>query len=142
MKAAERVDISETTLEFILRASGGDMRKAVTFLQSCQQLCGTNFTITDESVMDIAGLVPTTIMSQLWLAMAGPSFDAMKEAVTEITLQGFPMSSVLSQLHDEVVVHTALSDLDKALVCEKIANVSCIICGRILFCACVTFVLF
>ncbi len=55
--------------------------------------------------------------------MAGYSFDAMKAEVSEIVYQGFPMSAILSQLHDDVVRKSELTDLDKALICEKIAEV-------------------
>ena len=99
------------------------MRKAVTYLQSCHQLCGADRCVTSVIVADIAGVVPATIMEHLWVAMAGSIFDTMKDAVADITYQGYPMSAILSQLHDDVVVHAKLSDIDKALICEKIAQV-------------------
>ena len=34
------------------------------------------------------------------------------------------MSALLSQLHDDVVQRPSLTDIDKAIICEKIANVS------------------
>jgi hypothetical protein len=43
-----------------MELSGGDMRRAVTFLQSCYQLCGgssINGTVTTDIVVDISGEV-------------------------------------------------------------------------------------
>ena len=73
-------------------------------------------------------------MNQLWTQMAGNSFDAMKAEVSEVVYQGFPMSSILSQLHDQTVHKAELTDLDKALICEKIAEViMCCLCVFDLF---------
>jgi hypothetical protein len=33
------------------------------------------------------------------------------------------MNAIFSQLHDDVVVHTKLVDVDKAYICEKLAQV-------------------
>lgn len=120
----ENVQLGEGTLDAVMRASNGDMRKAVTFLQSAHQLCLGQGTITAEMVVDISGQVPASTMTQLWARMAGQSFDTMKAEVAEVVYQGFPMSALLSQLHDEAVRRPELSDLDKALICEKIAEVT------------------
>lgn len=53
----EGIQLSEETLETILQASNGDMRKAVTFLQSAHQLSGGQPTISPDVVIDISGRV-------------------------------------------------------------------------------------
>lgn len=63
-------------------------------------------------------------MDKLWEHMHGYSFDALKAAVNEIAANGYPMSAIISQLHDEVISKTDLQDVDKALIAEKIAEVS------------------
>lgn len=52
----EGVRLAEGALDTILETSGGDMRKAVTFLQSSHQLSGGQ-PITHEMVVDISGMV-------------------------------------------------------------------------------------
>jgi replication factor C subunit 2/4 len=54
----------------------------------------------------------------------GTNFDRMRATVNDIILEGYPMSAILSQLHDQVISREGLSDVDKALICEKIAQVS------------------
>ena len=63
--------------------------------------------------------------------MRGQSFDAMRSEVLAVINEGYPMSSVLSQIHDDVVIASSasargltLTDLDKALICEKLAKVN------------------
>ena len=56
----EQVKVGEGSLEKIMELSGGDMRRAVTFLQSCFQLSGglaLNLPITTNIVVDISGEV-------------------------------------------------------------------------------------
>lgn len=58
--------------------------------------------------------------------MAGSSFEAMRVAVEDVGYLGFPMSELLVQLSQEVISHTTLSDYDKAVISEKIAQVKII----------------
>jgi hypothetical protein len=43
--------------------------------------------------------------------------------VSDAVSEGYPMSAMLSQLHDDVLQKSGLPDVDKALICEKIAQV-------------------
>lgn len=63
-------------------------------------------------------------MNNLWAKMASGSFDEMQFEVSEIVYMGFPMSAMLAQLHDDVIKKNELTDVDKALICERIAEVS------------------
>lgn len=119
----EGVQLSDATLDTLLVASKGDMRKAVTFLQSGHQLTGGKKPITPEIVLDVSGDIPLGIMDRLWKACHQYSFDVLRDAVNEIAFLGFPMAVILSQIHDMVVSSNDISDLNKALICEKLAEV-------------------
>ena len=58
-----------------------------------------------------------------WQAVSGVSFDAMRLCVEELGMQSYPVSALLSRIHDRVVDNKVLSDVNKALICEKIAKV-------------------
>lgn len=47
----------------------------------------------------------------------------MRSAASQIISEGFPLSDLLCKLHDEVIQRNDLSDLDKSLICDKIAQV-------------------
>jgi hypothetical protein len=57
--AAENVTLQAGCMNAIMGAAGGDMRKAVTFLQTCHQLSDGN-AVTLEDVVDISGQVCST----------------------------------------------------------------------------------
>jgi hypothetical protein len=51
-------------------------------------------------------------------------FDGIKFSVDRLIGLGYPLSAVLSQLHDDVILRTDLADIDKALICEKLGQVN------------------
>lgn len=97
------------------------MRKAVTYLQSAHQLSLKGL-VTSSLVIDISARVPDAIMSKLWESIMSNRFDRMKSTVSDIVSEGYPMLTLLSQFHDQVIRKETLSDLDKALICEKISQ--------------------
>jgi hypothetical protein len=62
-------------------------------------------------------------MNKLWLAFRNPSFDNLKDCVNDLVYQGYPMATILSQIHDEIIQNNEISDLDKAFISEKLAEV-------------------
>jgi hypothetical protein len=48
----------------------------------------------------------------------------MRSCAHDIILEGYPLTDILSKLHDDVINREELSDLDKALICDKIAQVA------------------
>ena len=66
--------------------------------------------------------VPANVMDKLWVAMAKVAFEPVRAAVADIIAEGYPLGALLSQLLDDVVARATLTDLSKALICEKIAQ--------------------
>lgn len=74
----EQVKVEEGCLEKIMELSGGDMRRAVTFLQSCFQLSGgtqLNLPITIDIVVDISGDVRLFWFCNLVLGRCSAIFE-------------------------------------------------------------------
>lgn len=61
----ENIRLAEGAMDSILRVSGGDMRKAVTYLQSSSQLCGDS-AISSALVIDISGEVCTLCLCRIF----------------------------------------------------------------------------
>lgn len=128
---AEKVSLAPKALDAILRLSQGDMRKAVTYLQSSAQLAAGS-EVTEELVVDISGEVPEAIMTQFWRLLCGKSYESLRLFVEELICQSYPVNSLLSLLHDIVVTASseAMSDVNKALICDKLAGVDgCLVAG-------------
>jgi replication factor C subunit 2/4 len=121
ISTSEGVILEDGALDTILAVSLGDMRKAVTFLQSSFQL-SSGEPVKAELVIDISGEVSDVVMANYWAVLSGRSFEAMRLFVEELIYQSHPVSSVLSKLFDVVVSSPSLVDTDRALICEKIAK--------------------
>lgn len=120
--------MSEDGLQTLLQLSRGDMRKAVTCLQSAHQLYTPDTVVTHALVLEIVGQVPETVMTSFWEAV-NSSFDQLQSQVAHIVNQGYPIANVLLHIHERVVSMDC-EDLKKAMICDKIARVEqCLVDG-------------
>jgi len=118
--ARENVPLTDPVCERLLDCSGGDMRKAITCLQSCWQLYGTE--MNPQSVEELSGIVPTLLLNALWAkAAVEKDVDGAIEAVDSLLLEGYSAAAVLSELHSRAIRSDA-SDLQKAFICQKLAE--------------------
>jgi replication factor C subunit 2/4 len=119
---AERVDASDETLAAVLKISNGDMRKAITFLQSASQLYGGR--IRPENVVEISGWLPDKDLERLLKSTEaeGGTFNGVRSAVQGLMAQGYSIGVTFDRLCDAVVHDKTLSGPQKALVCERIAS--------------------
>ena len=124
ISAAEGVQCQGGALPAVLRISGGDMRKAITFLQSAAQLYGG--AVTAEAIVEISGVVSDKAMGGLLTACLSSSgesggFDIIRRAVQSLLAQGYSVAGVLDKLCDAVVASSALSGGGKAAALERLA---------------------
>ncbi|KAG8759040.1 hypothetical protein FRC14_006872 [Serendipita sp. 396] len=131
----EKVNITDDVIEELVKTSGGDLRRAITYLQSCSRLShagaeeneGNPKVIRPEDVQEIAGVVPDSIIerfaSTLGLDVDKPSgegmemdempgraknFDELRSRVKAISREGYSAAQILSQLHDLLILHPRL----------------------------------
>jgi len=119
----ENVPLSEEVCEKLLDCSGGDMRKAITSLQSSWQLYGD--AMTPAAIDELSGVVPTNLLHSLWEVMVkNRNIDSTIKAVDELIAQGFSASSILSEIHTRIVNcdDQVISDIKKAHILRKIAE--------------------
>jgi len=121
--AAEGVKTSPETLENVLSISGGDMRKAITFLQSASLLYGT--AITPANILEISGAVTSKAMELLlatcMTGVESGGFDAVRRCAQSLLLAGYSTAGILEKLCDAILGNSELSGAAKATCLEKIA---------------------
>lgn len=122
----------------MIKTSDGDLRRAITYLQSASRLhsiTGQEKTaITSDSIVEIAGVVPTQVITDLGKAMGidppenldgdvemapsrpgqDSSFDRVRGAVSSVAREGFSITQLLIQLHDYIIQHPTLGARVKA----------------------------
>lgn len=116
----ENILVEDEVLNELYVLSGGDLRKAITYLQSCYQLYGNSFTL--NNVNAISGVIPISIVEKFYNTCKDANFKDMKDYVADFVTDGYPAVSFLSQLNDYIVHIKTISDYQKALILECIGQ--------------------
>jgi len=137
----EKVALGEGVVDALVRCSDGDLRKAITFLQSAARLVGAlssgsrnvkaedgdamdidgaDHVITKQTIEDIAGVIPDETIDQLLQTIqprkTGAVYDFTANVVQEIVADGWSATQVLLQLYDKVIYDEKISDLRKGKI--------------------------
>lgn len=121
----EGVAISEEILEVLVRESGGDLRRAITALQSCANLKGKEQSITLENVYDVLTVVPDKwIKSFLELCSREGDIKELMQFINEVEQQAYPTHRIYEQLNSLIVESESIKDELKADVGEYLAESS------------------
>lgn len=140
----ESVHADKQSLEAVIKASDGDMRRAITYLQTGSRLhTSEDDPITTDSVQEIAGVVPNSVMGKLTGVLGvdsmetgdeRPSFNDLRSMLETITRDGFSATQLLSQvrvdalrmgavtltvhlqLHDALIMNPGISSPAKAKI--------------------------
>ncbi|XXG94633.1 hypothetical protein Hte_000890 [Hypoxylon texense] len=133
----EKVTLEPEAVDALIKCSEGDLRKAITFLQSAARLVGTYGdededacpdlmtmdidivwkVVTVKIVEEIAGVIPDQTIARLQKAMqpksAGATYQAIAKVVEEMVADGWSAGQVLSQLYQAVIHDEMVPDLAK-----------------------------
>ena len=124
---AEGCDTSQ--LDAILQVAKGDMRRAVTTLQSVHTLqltSGSSTSLdkdkTEDRIAEMAGLPPPRAVQDLFQAFTVGSFDAMKKAVDYVLAEGYSAQLLLLAMLPLLTHSEQLTESCKAELCLKFAQ--------------------
>jgi len=128
----EKVAVEDGAVDALIRCSDGDLRKAITFLQSGARLVGAgeadgdegdkmdvdSAVVTAKIVEDIAGVIPDSTIQRLVKAMkphgSGKSpYQAAAKAVKDMVADGWSASQTMSQLYQAIVFDETIPDIQK-----------------------------
>ncbi|GAB1311289.1 Subunit of heteropentameric Replication factor C (RF-C) [Madurella fahalii] len=129
----EGVGLGDGAVDALIRCSEGDLRKAITFLQSAARLVGAGASASDgdgddkmdeddklvtvKIIEDIAGVIPDDTIQKLVKAMrpraAGETYQAIAKVVEDMVADGWSAGQTMTQLHQAVVYDETIPDLQK-----------------------------
>eukprot|EP01111_Echinosteliopsis_oligospora_P007051 TRINITY_DN2160_c0_g1_i1.p1 TRINITY_DN2160_c0_g1~~TRINITY_DN2160_c0_g1_i1.p1 ORF type:complete len:349 (-),score=97.09 TRINITY_DN2160_c0_g1_i1:22-1068(-) len=146
---SEKVVFNDDIMSALALVSDGDMRKAITYLQSAHRLYGEN--LNSDSIIEIAGVIPPTVLKQLLVSCRSNSFDDLQAAVQHVFSQGYPASQIMSQLHEYLIATDELNNEQKAKIALKLGVADkCMVdgadeflqlmdvCATVMYCLCVS----
>ncbi len=85
----ENVEISPEVMSVLDRVSGGDLRKAITTLQSAVRLKGTP--VAAQTLLDVSSSVPPAVTQGLYDACCERSYGKMQAYVQDMVADGYPV---------------------------------------------------
>ncbi|KAI1189367.1 replication factor C subunit 2 [Nemania serpens] len=134
----EGVKLEDGAVDALIKCSEGDLRKAITFLQSAARLVGAvekneeeedgvdKMDVDDDGaveavsakvVEDIAGVIPRSTIEKLQKAMqpksAGATYQAIAKVVEDMVADGWSAGQVVTQLYQAVINDELIPDLGK-----------------------------
>ncbi|NXW63396.1 RFC4 factor, partial [Eurystomus gularis] len=118
----EHVKISSEAVSYLVKVSEGDLRKAITFLQSATRLTGGK-EVTEKIVTEIAGVIPQEAIDELLSVCQSGSFERLEALVKNLINEGYAVAQLVNQLHEAVVESGDHSDKQKSAIVEKLAEV-------------------
>ncbi|KAI9288864.1 P-loop containing nucleoside triphosphate hydrolase protein [Umbelopsis sp. AD052] len=125
----EGVQIEPEATNTLIKASNGDLRKAIMFLQSGAKLHAGE-KIVASSINEMAGIVPPEVVSSLTAAWYSTEYQEISKIVDEVMNAGFSAEQILSQMHDHLVTDGELSAYKKAKISLVLGEVDlCLING-------------
>lgn len=116
----EKLSCGSEALSTLMNVSEGDLRRAITLLQSASQL-KFGEEITKEDLYNLAGVLPEDRVQSLFKACFTNSYDILDTTVQDILAEGYSSSQIISQLFDQLVDHKEINDHQKSEVAERLA---------------------
>ncbi|KAF9009376.1 P-loop containing nucleoside triphosphate hydrolase protein [Cyathus striatus] len=130
---AEHIDINTDVIDTLIGTSTGDLRRAITYLQSASRLSYSTdppTPILPADIQEIAGVVPDSVINDfartISIEIPGAmevdytqhkhgSFDSINFKVKHLMREGYSATQILSQLHDIVISHPTMSGRQKSM---------------------------
>ncbi|XP_072034729.1 replication factor C subunit 4-like [Amphiura filiformis] len=116
----ENVKCDDEAVQAIIKTSEGDLRKAITTLQSAHRLKGEEG-IQVKDIYEIAGVIPDDYVATILKTCSSNSYEQLEVAVKDLLREGYSAMQVISQVNDIIVEKPELNDKQKSLICERLA---------------------
>lgn len=116
----EGVKCMPRVLARLVDASGGDMRRVITSLQSTARLKGEK-SIEEADVLEVVGTVPDIWLDRMVEMGRTYDYQKMDSFVEELIFEAYSAAQILEQFHDKIVFAANLKDKEKALICKSIS---------------------
>lgn len=115
ISSAENIGADSSVIDALITTSGGDLRRAITYLQSASRLASSTnppTLITANDIQEIAGVVPNSVVSSFANTIGietetdmdtddkdqRKGFEPIKKKVKDLTMEGYSASQILSQV--------------------------------------------
>lgn len=126
----EKLKIDEDALKSIVDISGGDMRKAITILQSCYRLkSGTDSLLDDglitlKDILEMSGFIPEHHLTEFIGICKEGNYSKLEKFVREFMYEAYSIAQFFDQLNDIIVADDSITNEEKSSIFDKLGESS------------------
>jgi replication factor C subunit 2/4 len=118
----EGASLAPGALKTLIECSNGDLRKAITFLQSGYNLQGSE-PITSRMIHEMAGIIPEETIQDLIDIVSTNDIKQIQKKVQNLMNEGFSGENIVAQMHEAIIKNDALNTLQKAKIAQCMGTV-------------------
>lgn len=119
----EEVACDEATLKALVETSGGDMRRAITCLQSCAKLRGKNIPIEINDVLEVTGVIPDEFLKEFLTVCESKDDIMLQKFMLKVKCNAYSILQMVAQLNEVIVNSNDYSEQSKTIIGDKIGLV-------------------
>lgn len=108
-------------LEHLISVCDGDLRQAITTLQSAHRLAGQNNELNLELIHEVSGYIPLRHINRFSAVCKTKSLEKLNEFITDLINEGYTASQFLSQIHDWLMTKSNFDDLRLSKIIPALA---------------------
>jgi replication factor C subunit 2/4 len=110
---SESVECDKEALDAFVKLSGGDLRQAITLLQSAKRLNGSE-PVTQETVWEMTGTIPLKLMNRIMSSWTSKDIEVIQRTLLQVFMNGYSGTQLLSQLHERIIDEETLTGIQKS----------------------------
>lgn len=119
----ESVSADDDVYKNIVDISGGDMRRAITMLQSVYRLKGgQTVQITAADILEISGVIPNRYLVELLDICKSGNYTNLEKYVEDIINEAFSVGQLFEQLCDFIIQHPDITNKQKSVICDALGK--------------------
>ena len=101
----EEIKLTDVTvLNELIRISEGDLRKAITFLQTAFRLKGKESEVTFDDIREITGYIPEIVVTDFMkTCKEKKSYQLVEDFLEDLVAEGYSASQLITQIHDWIL---------------------------------------
>ncbi|CDH54250.1 replication factor c subunit 2 [Lichtheimia corymbifera JMRC:FSU:9682] len=117
----EGVDLARGTMDVLIKVSNGDLRRAITYLQSASSL-HQGESIKPNTMSELAGIVPDDDLAKLLQSCETNNDNEIQDAALNIINQGYAADIVVYQLHEEIMKSETINAAQKTEISDLLGT--------------------
>lgn len=115
----ENVNIGDDALKVMIDISGGDLRRAITTLQSCHRLKNRE-EITADDLLEISGIIPQSYLQEFFDVCVSGDYSKLEAFVQKLTFEAYSIGQMLDQFNEFILLSKDVNSKQKAIICDKL----------------------